>query len=184
MPDDVRMERRDERGDEPDARRAQPAADLEDDQRRGDGDDDLCDPDGEPRAPNGQVDRREEPAVERLRVRGRHVREESERPVVDEGRGEPVALVDELLEDRLALRASTTRRGSAAATATTTRPSTVSSRASSTMGATSRERYAVVSCHVERPLDDAVWARFSALQDARPGGFPIAALMRRRSGIR
>ena len=29
------------------------------------------------------------------------------------------------------------------------------------MGATSRERYAVVSCHVERPLDDAVWARFS-----------------------
>lgn len=46
------------------------------------------------------------------------------------------------------------------------------------MGATSRERYAVVSCHVERPLDDAVWARFSALQEARPGGFPIAALMR------
>jgi hypothetical protein len=46
------------------------------------------------------------------------------------------------------------------------------------MGATSRERYAVVSCHVERPLDDAVWARFVALQDARPGGFVVAALMR------
>jgi hypothetical protein len=46
------------------------------------------------------------------------------------------------------------------------------------MGATSGERYAVVSCHVERPLDDEVWARFSALQDARPGGFVIAALMR------
>lgn len=43
---------------------------------------------------------------------------------------------------------------------------------------TSRERYAVVSCHVERPLDDAVWRRFAALQDARPGGFVIAALMR------
>jgi hypothetical protein len=42
----------------------------------------------------------------------------------------------------------------------------------------SRERYAVVSCHVERPLDDAVWARFSALQAARPGGFAIAALVR------
>ncbi len=41
-----------------------------------------------------------------------------------------------------------------------------------------RERYAVVSCHVERPLDDAVWARFSALQEARPGGFAVAALMR------
>jgi hypothetical protein len=46
------------------------------------------------------------------------------------------------------------------------------------MGATSAERYAVVSCHVERPLDDAVWARFAALQDARPGGFAVAALMR------
>jgi hypothetical protein len=46
------------------------------------------------------------------------------------------------------------------------------------MGATARERYAVVSCHVERPLDDAVWARFVALQRRRPGGFAIAALMR------
>src|SRR2546423_3090516 len=39
-------------------------------------------------------------------------------------------------------------------------------------------RYAVVSCHVERPLDDAVWERFAALQVRRPGGFAIAALMR------
>lgn len=39
-------------------------------------------------------------------------------------------------------------------------------------------RYAVVSCHVERPLDDAVWARFSRLQERRPGGFAIAALLR------
>src|SRR5262249_38397974 len=46
------------------------------------------------------------------------------------------------------------------------------------MGATSRERYAVVSCHVERPLDDVVWVRFSALQEARPGGFAVAALIR------
>jgi hypothetical protein len=42
----------------------------------------------------------------------------------------------------------------------------------------SRERYAVVSCHVERPLDDTVWARFVALQRSRPGGFRIAALIR------
>jgi hypothetical protein len=46
------------------------------------------------------------------------------------------------------------------------------------MVATSRERYAVVSCHVERPLDDAVWARFSTFQERRPGGFAIAALLR------
>jgi hypothetical protein len=39
-------------------------------------------------------------------------------------------------------------------------------------------RTAVVSCHVERPLDDAVWAAFSRLQARRPGGFAIAALMR------
>jgi hypothetical protein len=43
---------------------------------------------------------------------------------------------------------------------------------------TTRKRYAVVSCHVERPLEDAVWSRFASLQERRPGGFPIAALMR------
>ncbi len=43
---------------------------------------------------------------------------------------------------------------------------------------TTRKRYAVVSCHVERPLDDEVWPHFSALQRRRPGGFAIAALLR------
>jgi hypothetical protein len=36
----------------------------------------------------------------------------------------------------------------------------------------------VVSCHVERPLDDRVWASFAALQERRPGGLAIAALLR------
>lgn len=36
----------------------------------------------------------------------------------------------------------------------------------------------MVSCHVERPLDDRVWAAFSALQERRPGGLSIAALIR------
>jgi hypothetical protein len=40
------------------------------------------------------------------------------------------------------------------------------------------ERYAVVSCHVERPLDDRAWQLFARLQERRPGGFRIAALMR------
>ena len=40
------------------------------------------------------------------------------------------------------------------------------------------QRYAVVSCHVERPLDDRAWDPFSRLQARRPGGFEIAALMR------
>jgi hypothetical protein len=40
------------------------------------------------------------------------------------------------------------------------------------------EGYAVVSCHVERPLDDEVWRRYRALMAQRPGGFPIASLLR------
>ncbi len=43
---------------------------------------------------------------------------------------------------------------------------------------TSGERYAVVSCHVERVLDDRVWAALARLLVERPGGFPIAALIR------
>ena len=38
--------------------------------------------------------------------------------------------------------------------------------------------YAVVSCHVERTLDDTVWSRYRELLRRRPGGFPIASLMR------
>ena len=37
---------------------------------------------------------------------------------------------------------------------------------------------AVVSCHVERPLDDDAWRRFDALQHRRPGGFDVIALIR------
>jgi len=40
------------------------------------------------------------------------------------------------------------------------------------------KRYAVVSCHVERLLDDRVWARYRRLLAQRPGGFPIASLLR------
>ena len=43
---------------------------------------------------------------------------------------------------------------------------------------TGAKRYAVVSCHVERPLDDECWRRFSRLQERRPGGFSVAALIR------
>jgi hypothetical protein len=38
--------------------------------------------------------------------------------------------------------------------------------------------YAVVSCHVERPLDDRVWSHYQRLLERRPGGFAIASLMR------
>ena len=37
---------------------------------------------------------------------------------------------------------------------------------------------AVVSCHLERPLDDATWRRFDAFRRSRPGGFDVVALIR------
>ena len=38
--------------------------------------------------------------------------------------------------------------------------------------------YAVVSCHVDHPLDDRSWRLLAELQERRPSGFRIAALMR------
>ena len=43
---------------------------------------------------------------------------------------------------------------------------------------TSLERYAVVSCHVEQPLDDAVWAAFERLLEHRPAGFVVTPFLR------
>jgi hypothetical protein len=40
------------------------------------------------------------------------------------------------------------------------------------------QRYAVASCHVERPLDDAVWDRFAGLLRRRPGGFVVTPFLR------
>jgi len=45
-------------------------------------------------------------------------------------------------------------------------------------GLAAPQGYAVVSCHVERPLDDAVWQRYRRLLEQRPGGFRVASLMR------
>jgi hypothetical protein len=41
-----------------------------------------------------------------------------------------------------------------------------------------RQGYAVVSCHVEYPLEDRVWERYLAFLRRRPAGFAIASLMR------
>jgi hypothetical protein len=38
--------------------------------------------------------------------------------------------------------------------------------------------HAVVSCHVERPLDDRVWQAFESLLRRRPGGFVVTPLLR------
>jgi len=39
-------------------------------------------------------------------------------------------------------------------------------------------RYAVVSCHAERPLDDRVWAGLERLLRRRPGGFVVTPFLR------
>jgi hypothetical protein len=103
--------------------------------------------------------------------------------MLHEGRREAVALVDELLENgppfpqkhgkpRQRSGENHEEDGGRAA------HQAASDDTSAGMGGTSAERYAVVSCHVERALDDAVWTRFAALQKRRPGGFRIAALLR------
>jgi hypothetical protein len=43
---------------------------------------------------------------------------------------------------------------------------------------TGLEPYAVVSCHVERPLDDRVWEAFERLLRRRPAGFVVTPFMR------
>src|ERR671931_540998 len=63
---------------------------------------------------------------------------------------------------------STTSRGRIAAAAT--RRYATGRLESNRMAMAAEKRYAVVSCHVERPLDDCVWTRFEALAAARPGG--------------
>src|SRR5512133_3873864 len=70
----------------------------------------------------------------------------------------------------------TTRRGSAAARATTARAR--GSFAAKMRIVAGGERYAVVSCHAERPLDDRVWAAFERLLRRRPGGFVVTPFLR------
>jgi hypothetical protein len=43
-------------------------------------------------------------------------------------------------------------------------------------------RTALVSCHVEAPLDDEVWRRYSELASQRPRGFRLISLMRPPDG--
>jgi len=40
------------------------------------------------------------------------------------------------------------------------------------------KRFAVVTCHVERLLDDRVWPRYRSFLQSRRGGFPITSLVR------
>ena len=130
---------------------------------RSDGDDDLREPDGEPRPAERKIEAaRNQPYSGCVYADGTSGRKPN--VPVDERHGETVALVDEFLEDRFALAREheQPRDRGHGDDESRRRPLHL---ASTPMGATSRERYAVVSCHVERPLDDAVWARFSALQE-------------------
>ena len=174
VPDDVGVQGCEHGGDHAHSRGVQSPADLEHEQCRRHGDERLRQADDEPRAVERPVESREEERVERLRVRRRHVGEEPERPALDQRAGEAVALLDELLEDLLRSTARTASRGKPAAATTRSR----APRDTSRVGGGTAQRYAVVSCHVERVLDDAVWHRYRALLARPPGGFSIASLAR------
>jgi hypothetical protein len=75
------------------------SADRVDEERGRGRNHDLRAADRPPRAAEQPVDRDEEESVQRLRVGGRLVRDEPERPVLDEGLREVVALVGEGGED-------------------------------------------------------------------------------------
>ena len=184
MPDQVRVQRR--RAARRARRRARcrkrrPIASTR--TRRRGRDRDLREPDDEPVAAEDPVERDQEAAVERLGVRRRDAREEAERPARDERLREVVALLGVRREDRAALveqhREPRQDRGGRR------RPESRSCRCEDAH-VTGLERYAVVSCHVERPLDDAVWAAFERLLERRPGGLrrhaAAAAARRRRRG--
>ena len=67
VPDEVRVERRHERGDQPGPRGEEAPTGLVDDERSGGGDDDLGEPDRPPLAARDPVDRDQEERVQRLR---------------------------------------------------------------------------------------------------------------------
>src|SRR4051812_40685182 len=71
---------------------------------------------------------------------------------------------------------STARRGKAAASATTSQTGTLLTAKMRTVNGL--ERYAVVSCHAESPLNDRVWAAFERFLRRRPGGFVVTPFLR------
>ncbi len=93
VPDEVRVQRGERRGDDADPLRGDPAADLVDEERRRDRDERLREPDHEPVPLEDPVERREEEGVERLRVRRGHARDEADRSARHERAREVVALL-------------------------------------------------------------------------------------------
>ncbi len=110
VPDEVRVQRRQQRRDEPDPPVDDAPADLVDEPRRRDRHRGVREPDHEPVAVEHPVERDQEEAVERLRVRRRDPRDEPVRPAVEERQREVVALVDERVRDVAAARPAA-RRG-------------------------------------------------------------------------
>ena len=103
VPDDVGLQRREGCSDEPLDPPEQALADPEDEHSRQRRDRDVREPDDHPAPLERPVERDQEEAVERLRVRGRVARHEAVRPARDERPRERVALVEEARRDLPAL---------------------------------------------------------------------------------
>ena len=100
VPDQVRVQRCEQRCQEARKRIDELPSDPEHGHRRAGGDRDLRGPDHEPMAAEDPVERDQKPAVQRLGVGGRLTRCEAVGPGRYEGAGEDIALLDERLEDR------------------------------------------------------------------------------------
>ena len=103
VPDEIRVQRREQRGDDGDGHGEKAASDLEDEHRGDRRDGDLHETDGLPTPPEDPVDRDQKPAVERLRVRRRFAGDVAERPVMHERQREAAALLGERVDDLAAL---------------------------------------------------------------------------------
>jgi hypothetical protein len=103
VPDEVGVDGDEQGCDDAGGGREPAPADPPHDERGAAGDGDLRDPDDFPVPAEEPVQRQEEPAVERLRVRGGMPRDEAVRSLREVGPGEDVALLDVRDEDDAAL---------------------------------------------------------------------------------
>ena len=102
VPDQIRVQRGDERRDQAGGQRVDSTAKLENEQRCGDRNEHLRDADDGPRAAERPVERCQEEGIQRLGVAGRNAGNEAEGAAVCERPREPVALLRKRVEQPVA----------------------------------------------------------------------------------
>ncbi len=182
VPDEIRVQGGDQSCDHACEERVEAPADLEHEQCRSRGHEDLGEPHDEPTAVERPVQGGEEPCVQGLGVRRRHPRQEAERSARHERLRKAVALLDEGFEDPLSLPGEHDEAGNHGDSRDEQQslgaPHGDQARNTWQGMAGTPKPSAVVSCHVERILDDRVWRAYRTFVHDRPGGFAVASLVR------